>query len=88
MGDLADGSKKGWDSMSPVVPPISVMTIIRPGFLLHREDKGLDFIGDVGDHLDRLPQVFPPPLLGEDIPVDLAGGQLENLFRSSSMNRS
>ena len=37
-------------------------------------DIPLDFAGDMGDDLDRAPQVVPPALPVEDIPVHLAGG--------------
>src|SRR6201992_994568 len=36
----------------------------------------LDFVGYVGNHLDRLAQVVPAPLLGYDLLVDPAGGQI------------
>ena len=39
--------------------------------LLHR---GLDFIGDVGNHLHRFAQIIAAPLLGDDLFVDPAGG--------------
>ncbi|CAM3041847.1 hypothetical protein ACSL103130_10620 [Actinomyces slackii] len=39
-----------------------------------RAHDPLDLIGDVRDDLDRLPQVLPAPLLGDDGGVDLAGG--------------
>ena len=37
-------------------------------------DAALDLAGDVGDDLDRAPQVVPPALPVEHVPVDLAGG--------------
>ena len=37
-------------------------------------DAALDFAGDVGDDLDRAPQVVPTALPVEYVPVDLAGG--------------
>ena len=49
---------------------------VSPGLLPHGVDKVFDFIGDVGDHLDGLPQVLAPALLVEHVPVDLAGGQV------------
>ena len=49
---------------------------IGPGLLAHGVDEPLDLIGDVGDHLDCLAKVFPPPLLGDDVGVHPAGGQV------------
>ena len=37
-------------------------------------DPPLDLPGDVGDDLHRAPQKVAPPLLAQDLPVDLAGG--------------
>ena len=46
-----------------------------------RPHPGLDLVGDVRDDLDRVAEVFPAPLLGDDGAVDLArrhvGGALE-----------
>ena len=42
----------------------------------HLEDGLLDFVGDVGDDLDRAPQVVAPALLGDDVMVDAARGEV------------
>ncbi len=39
-------------------------------------DELLDLVGDVGDDLHRGAQVLAPALLVEDVPVDLAGGEI------------
>ena len=49
---------------------------IRVGGLPHPVDKILDLLGDVGDDLHRLAQIFAPALLVEHVPVDLAGGEV------------
>ena len=43
---------------------------------LHREDAGLDLIGDVRDDLHRVAQVFAAALLGDDRRVHLARGDV------------
>jgi hypothetical protein len=42
------------------------------GILARREHAGLDLVGDVGDHLDRAPEVAPLALLVDDRLIDLA----------------
>ena len=42
----------------------------------HLADGLLDFVGDVGDDLDRAPQIVAPALLGDDVVVDAAGGEI------------
>src|SRR5690242_6391763 len=42
----------------------------------HRQDARLDLVGDVRDHLDRVAQVVPAPLLGDHAGVDLPGGDV------------
>ena len=54
----------GCDSMSPMVPPISVMT------------TSASFVRDVRNDLHRRAEVFPAPLLVEHVPVHLAGGEV------------
>ena len=66
-------SRNGWLSMSPTVPPISVMTTSTSSsasLWMH----GLDFVGDVRNDLHGLAQELAPPLLVDDRQIDLAGG--------------
>src|SRR5690606_4490048 len=42
----------------------------------HPDDPLLDLVGDVREHLDRVAQVLPAPLLGYHVGVDLAGGDV------------
>ena len=42
----------------------------------HRHDGLLDFVGDVGDDLDGAAQIVPPALLGDDVVIDAAGGEV------------
>ena len=70
-------SRKGSDSMSPTVPPISVMMTSGAS----ASDPGragglgahplLDLVGDVRDDLDGVAEVLAAPLLGDDPAVDL-----------------
>ena len=46
------------------------------GLLAHPVDKLLDFVGDMGNDLDRRAQILSPALLVQHIPVNLAGGQV------------
>ena len=54
---------------------------IRPGLIAHGVDEALDLIGDVGDDLYRLAQILSPALLGDDIGVHPAGGQVGELVQ-------
>ena len=64
-------SRNGSDSMSPTVPPISVMmtsgasTSLTPASRRLRADPGLDLVGDVRDDLDGVAEVLAAPLLGD-----------------------
>ena len=48
------------------------------GFRLaaHVVDKALDLVGDVGDSLHGASKIRAPALLGDDVGVDLSGGQI------------
>ena len=46
------------------------------GLLSHPVDKILDFVGNMGNHLDSRAQILSPTLLIQHIPVNLAGGQV------------
>ena len=46
-------SRKGWLSMSPTVPPTSMMAISVS--FAHAVEAALDLVGDVGDDLHRAP---------------------------------
>ena len=58
--------------MSPTVPPISMITTSTSARNL--AERGLDFVGDVRNHLHRFAQVIAAPLLGENRFVDSPGG--------------
>ena len=60
-------------SMSPTVPPISVMTIVRIVVVADSIDAVLDFIGDVRDDLDGMAQIIAAAFFLQDRPVNLAG---------------
>ncbi|OPZ82778.1 MAG: hypothetical protein BWY76_02607 [bacterium ADurb.Bin429] len=47
---------------------------VHAGFLRHHADAVLDLIGDVRDHLHRLPQIIAAALLADDGVIHLAGG--------------
>ncbi len=69
-------SRKGSPSMSPVVPPISVMTTSALDSSRNLADPVLDLVGHVRDHLDRLAEVIAAAFLQDDAFVDLAAGQV------------
>ena len=66
-------SRNGWLSMSPTVPPISVITTSTssPASLANAR---LDLVGDVRNDLHGLAQELAAPLLVDHRQVDLAGG--------------
>ena len=68
-------SRNGSDSMSPTVPPISVMTTSTSP-VGHAVDALLYLIGDMRDQLDGLAQVIAPPLLVDDAEIDGSGGDV------------
>ena len=73
-------SRNGSDSISPTVPPISVITTSgrRPVLVggRHRQDAALDLIGDVRDHLDGVAEVLAAALLGDHRRIHLSGGHI------------
>ena len=68
-------SRNGSPSMSPTVPPISVMTTSTSSAASLR-DARLDLVGDVRDDLDGLAEVVAAAFLLDDRLVDLAGGEV------------
>ena len=83
-------SRKGWLSMSPMVPPISVMTTSALGGRA-RCGRYSSLISLVmwGMIWTVLAEVVALTLLVEHVPVDLAGGEVgDDVFRFSSMKRS
>ena len=70
-------SMNGRLSMSPTVPPISQMTKSQSVGVGQREF--LDRVGDVRDDLDRRAEIVAAPLLGDDVAVDAAGGDIVRL---------
>ena len=69
-------SRNGKPSMSPVVPPISVMTTSLLDLLGQQVDAVLDFIGDVRNDLDGLAQIIAAPFLVQNGLINLAAGQV------------
>ena len=68
-------SRKGWLSISPVVPPISVMTTSASVFA-YGVDEVFDFIGNMRDHLNGFAQIVAVSLFGQHVPVHFSGGQI------------
>ena len=71
-------SMNGRLSMSPTVPPISQMTKSTSVDVGEREF--LDRVGDVRDDLDGRAEIVAAPLLGDDVAVDAAGGDIVRLL--------
>jgi hypothetical protein len=72
-------SKKGRPSMSPTCAADLDQHEVGLRAVFHhrrRQHELFDFVGDVRDHLDRRAEVVPAPLLLDDVPVDLAGGDV------------
>ena len=74
VADLANGFEEGSDSMSPTVPPISHDHHVHA--VDHFAHAGLDFVGDVRDHLHGLAEVIAAAFALDDLLVDAAGGQV------------
>ena len=73
-------SMNGCDSMSPTVPPISVMMTSGFGALGGLQaHAALDLVGDVRDDLHGVAEVLAAALLGDHRGVDLAGGDVGGL---------
>ena len=62
--------------MSPVVPPISVMTTSALRLVRKFANAVLDFVGDVRNDLHRFAEVIAAALLQDHAFVDLAAGQI------------
>jgi hypothetical protein len=60
--------------MSPTVPPISTST--KSIALVAGEHEVLDGVGDVRNDLDRRAEIVAAALLGDDVLVDAAGGDV------------
>ena len=67
-------SRNGSDSMSPTVPPISVMTTSQSLASADAADALLDLVRDVRDHLHGRAEVLALALLAEHAVPDRAGG--------------
>ena len=73
-------SMNGCDSMSPTVPPISVMMTSGCGVSVRLQaHPPLDLVGDVRDDLHRVAEVLAAALARDDLRVDLAGGDVRRL---------
>ena len=75
-GNWRIASRNGSDSMSPTVPPISVITTSTSWRLGDQLDAVLDLVGDVRDDLDGAAEVVAAALLADDRVVDRAGGDV------------
>ena len=75
-GNWRIASRNGSDSMSPTVPPISVITKSTSRGLGDQRDPLLDLVGDVRDHLDGAAEVVAAALAADDRVVDAAGGDV------------
>ena len=62
--------------MSPVVPPISVMTTSLLDSLGQQLDAVLNFVGNVRNDLDGLAQIIAAPFLVQNGLIHLAAGQV------------
>ena len=60
--------------MSPTVPPISHST--KSKSLVAVADEILDRVGDVRNDLDGGAEIIAAPLLGDDVLIDAAGGDV------------
>ena len=70
----------GCDSMSPTVPPISVMmTSGRGSSVGLQAHAALDLVGDVRDDLHGVAEVLAAALARDDLRVDLAGRDVRRL---------
>ena len=80
-GNWRIASRNGSDSMSPTVPPISVMTTSTSLRLGDQADALLDLVGDVRDDLDGAAEVVAAALAADDRVVDPAGGDVRRARR-------
>ena len=79
-------SRNGSDSISPTVPPISqITTSTSPDSFF---DGGLDFVGDVRNHLHGLAQIIAAALALDDLLVDAAAGQVVRAGERAWVKRS
>ena len=67
-------SRNGWLSISPTVPPTSMITTSASAQPRHAADPALDLVREVRDRLDRAAEIVAPPLAPDHLLVDLAGG--------------
>ncbi len=74
-------SKNGRPSMSPTVPPISHQNEVV--IVVAGQDEILDGIGDVGNDLDGGAEIIAAALLGQDVLIDAAGGDVVLLGRGT-----
>ena len=69
-------SRNGSPSMSPMVPPISMMTTSRAAPAAISRMRRLDFVGDMRDDLDGLAEIIAAAFLLDDLGIDLAAGEV------------
>ena len=75
-GNWRIASRNGSDSMSPTVPPISVITKSTSRGLGDQRDPLLDLVGDVRHDLHGAAEVVAAALAADDGVVDAAGGDV------------
>ena len=80
-GNCRIASRNGSDSMSPTVPPISVIDEVDVARVGHQPDPLLDLVGDVRDDLDGRAEVVAAPLAPDHRVVDPAGGDVRGARR-------
>ena len=69
-------SRNGKPSMSPVVPPISVMTTSALDFSASDVDAVFDFVRDVRNDLHGFAEIIAAPLLVQHGLINLAAGEI------------
>ena len=68
--------------MSPTVPPISHEHEVE--VVVAVADEILDRVGDVRDHLHGGAEIVAAPLLGDDVLIDAAGGDVVHALRRAA----
>ena len=80
-GNWRIASRNGSDSMSPTVPPISVIDEVDVGRLRDQRDALLDLVGDVRHDLYGRAEVVAAALAADHRVVDAPGGDVRGARR-------